>query len=75
LAADAPCAEFMLHSSELMPGCSPRFPTAKSIDALYADMERLFEHARDRSDGLTLARFAQRYSAGRSAKPRPERAG
>ena len=75
LAADAPCAEFMLHSSELMPDCSPRFPTAKSIHALYADMERLFEHARDRSDGLTLAQFAQRYSAGRSTKPRRERAG
>lgn len=36
--------EFMIHSSELMPNGSPYFPTEKSIEKMYADMECLFEH-------------------------------
>jgi hypothetical protein len=40
-------AEFMLHSSELMPGCSPTFPTQKSIDKLYDDLEELFDYAKE----------------------------
>lgn len=35
--------EFMIHSSELMPGGSPTFPTKKSIENLYRDMDRLFQ--------------------------------
>jgi len=35
--------EFMLHSSELMPGGSPNFSTERDIDLLYEDMEQLFE--------------------------------
>lgn len=34
--------EFMIHSSELMPGGSPRMRTALNVERLYADIERLF---------------------------------
>lgn len=36
--------EFMLHSSELMPGGSPYFTSDKHIEKLYLDMEELFSH-------------------------------
>jgi len=49
--------ECMLHSSELMPGGSPAFPTEDSIRTLYEHLERLFEHATRFFDGTTLARF------------------
>ncbi|MGI9488803.1 MAG: deacetylase [Geminicoccaceae bacterium] len=48
-------AEFMLHSSEFMPGGSPTFRDDASIEALYDDMAALFEAARDRFTGSTLA--------------------
>src|SRR5439155_1413885 len=35
--------EFMLHSSELMPGGSPSFPDASDIDRLYEHLEILFD--------------------------------
>ena len=40
--AGATHIEFMLHSSELMPGGSPTFKTAEAIEHLYADMEQVF---------------------------------
>jgi hypothetical protein len=49
--------EFMLHSSELMPGGSPRFQRAVDIDRLYEDLDALFAVARDRCAALTLAEF------------------
>lgn len=33
---------FMIHSSELMPGCNPNFRNKAEVDALYADMEEVF---------------------------------
>ena len=36
--------EFMLHSSELMPGGSPYFSTPIQIEKLYRDMEELFRY-------------------------------
>jgi hypothetical protein len=54
-------AEFMLHSSELMPGGSPTFRTEASIEALYRDLEELFAAASDAFVGETLREFAQRY--------------
>lgn len=56
--------EFMLHSSEFMPGGSPRFPTEMHIERLYDDLEALFEHARGRFVGLTLAEYRERITAG-----------
>jgi hypothetical protein len=50
-------AEFMLHSSELMPGGSPTFPDRVSIEALYADLELLFQSIEKRFRGATLSEF------------------
>ncbi len=55
--------EFMLHSSELMPGGSPTFPTEELIEALYRDMDALFAHARPHFEGETLAGFARDWAA------------
>lgn len=38
-------AEFMIHSSELMPGGSPYFKTEQDIENLYNTMENLFSYA------------------------------
>lgn len=51
--------EFMLHSSELMPGGSPGFPTPDSIAKLYDDLEALFDFASQGFFGQTLDEFRQ----------------
>ena len=53
----APYAQFMLHSSELMPGGSPRFSTRSRIERLYDHLEQLFEAAHTAFRGTTLAEF------------------
>jgi hypothetical protein len=53
--------ECMLHSSELMPGGSPAFATAASIETLYEHLARLFEHATQIFHGATLAQFHDRF--------------
>jgi hypothetical protein len=55
--------EFMLHSSELMPGASPTFTTEASIEKLYDDMAVLFSEIAPRFTGVTLGGFAQEYRA------------
>lgn len=40
-------AQFMIHSSELMPGGSPYFKAADDIEILYNDLEILFQTARN----------------------------
>ena len=52
--------EFMIHSSELMPGGSPNFKTEKSIDVLFDNMERLFDYASSSFEGCTLEEFYQK---------------
>jgi hypothetical protein len=42
LSNDHHVLEFMLHSSEFMPGGSPTFKTAEHIEKLYQDLEELF---------------------------------
>jgi hypothetical protein len=64
-----PHAEFMLHSSELMPAGSPTFPDDASIEALYADVEMLFGRIQDRFHSLTLSEFHDEV-AGRSNRDR-----
>jgi hypothetical protein len=49
--------EFSLHSSELMPGGSPTFPSASDIARLYADLEILFEELSAWCRGMTLRDF------------------
>lgn len=64
-------AEFMLHSSELMPGGSPNFPDAQSIERLYEHLELLFETASRHFQGMTLAEYHTRYSS-RTHSPTPQ---
>lgn len=51
--------EFMLHSSEFMPGGSPTFRTEKDIEGLYNDLETLFSFLKDKVQGMTLAEYYQ----------------
>ena len=55
--------EFMLHSSELMPGGSPYFRTPASIERLYEDLEALFTAARDGFTGMGLADYKRLYES------------
>ena len=52
-----PCLEFMIHSSELMPGGSPYFVTGPSIERLYDDLEALFNRISACFCGNTLSEF------------------
>ncbi|MEJ2238358.1 MAG: hypothetical protein P8X82_08685 [Gemmatimonadales bacterium] len=54
-----PCVTFMLHSSELMPGGSPKFASVESIEKLYSDLEVLFGAASSSFRGATLTAFTQ----------------
>jgi hypothetical protein len=49
--------EFMLHSSEFMPGGSPVFPAEESIEHLYEHLEKLFQAASRTYQGATLTEF------------------
>jgi len=57
--------EFMLHSSEFMPGGSPSFPTAGSIESLYDDLEALFDAVQADFVGLTLKEYYDRFKLNR----------
>lgn len=56
--------EFMLHSSELMPGGSPAFRDQSDIERLYEHLEILFEEASDWCHGMTLKELHARLSNG-----------
>jgi hypothetical protein len=49
--------QFMLHSSELMPGGSPYFPRKKDIENLYEHLEILFNLASGFFKGATLKEY------------------
>lgn len=51
--------EFMLHSSELMPGGSRTFPNDAAIEALYRDLEIFFDEIHNKFVGSTLIDFYQ----------------
>lgn len=55
----SPCnyIEFMLHSSELMPGGSPTFKNETDIEQLYADLEKLFFEISKNYVGVTLSEY------------------
>jgi peptidoglycan/xylan/chitin deacetylase (PgdA/CDA1 family) len=68
--------QFMLHSSELMPGGSPRFRSAKSVEALYEDLERLFSAATEGFVGRTVGEYRDNWCARHAlATPRSGRSG
>lgn len=49
--------EFMIHSSELMPGGSPVFPAEKDIEKLYGDLDSLFRYSAEKCKSATLSEF------------------
>lgn len=53
--------EFMLHSSEFMPGGSPTFRTETEIQRLYDDLVVLFTEIAGGFNGVTLSDFAARF--------------
>jgi len=60
--------EFIVHSSELMPGGSPLFPTETHIERLYADLEALFDLVHRTCHAATLAEFYAEFAVRRSAE-------
>ena len=57
-ALELPYLMLMFHSSELMPGGSPYYPDAPSVERLYTKLRGLFAAMqRDRIPGATLAQF------------------
>ncbi|ARU95801.1 polysaccharide deacetylase family protein [Tatumella citrea] len=61
LATGGDYVEFMLHSSEFMPGGSPTFKTEADIEMLYENLEQLFEWLSSRTRGMTLFEYYQYY--------------
>lgn len=55
--------EFMIHSSEFMPGGSPYFKTEEDVEGLYSDLETLFSAAQANYKGTTLKEYADYYKA------------
>ena len=51
--------EYMLHSSEYMPGGSPTFKNEQDIERLYDDLESFFTWLQPRVQGMTLAEYYQ----------------
>lgn len=50
--------EFMIHSSELMPGGSPYFQTKDSVNAFYQIVEQVFQYAKNKGYiGITLKEY------------------
>src|SRR3972149_1848749 len=56
-----PCVELATLSSELMPGASPFFPTADSIQRLYDRLEILFSTAVETFQGMKPSEFRQEW--------------
>jgi hypothetical protein len=54
-------AEFMLHSSEFMPGGSPTFKTKEDIERLYSGLRHLFSMASANFTGATLQEYFEWY--------------
>lgn len=50
--------EFMIHSSELMPGGSPNYKSQDDIETLYSDMEHLFKNIAKDYTGIKLNDYA-----------------
>lgn len=53
--------EFMLHSSELMPGGSPYYKTKDDVERLFTVLDALFSYAKSKGyEGCTLREYKQR---------------
>lgn len=51
--------EFMIHSSELMPGGSPTFKNARSIEKMYYHLETVFDRISSSYKGISLEKYAE----------------
>ena len=61
---DSDYLEFMIHSSELMPGGSPYFKEEKDVEKLFFEMEKYFGYiAESGYAGVTLSQYAQIFKA------------
>ena len=49
--------EFMMHSSEFMPGGSPYFKDKEAIESLFHNLEMLFDKISDSYEGITLEAY------------------
>jgi len=58
LSNNEPYLEYMLHSSEFMPGGSPNFKSEADIEQLFSDLENLFNIISISHDGCTLSEYA-----------------
>lgn len=61
------CVEFMIHSSELMPGGSIYFRTESEVEKLYEELEALFSRVSGDFTGMTLSEHYDRLVADGSA--------
>jgi len=68
IASGADYLEFMIHSSELMPGGSPYFSDHESVERLYLHLETLFSQLKDITQGMTLSGYRNHYFSSLSAK-------
>ncbi len=69
--ADVQHLQFMVHSSELMPGGSPEIRSHADIELLYEHLERLFTDVSQWCCGRTLSEFASGFhSASELATPK-----
>lgn len=59
LAEGSDYVEYMLHSSEYMPGGSPTFQTEQQIEQLYSDLDAFFAWLQPKVQGMTLAQYYQ----------------
>ena len=55
--------EFMLHSSEFMPGGSPLFKSESAIEQLYNCLESLFAEASVHFAGCTLSQYFEQFTS------------
>ena len=62
LGAKRDYVEFMLHSSEFMPGGSPLFKSESAIEQLYRCMESLFAEASVHFAGCTLSEYFEHFT-------------
>lgn len=58
--------EFMLHSSEFMPGGSPVFKSEKAIEELFSDINILFAQIAKHFTGMTLHEYYKQFSKARN---------
>ena len=60
--------EFMLHSSEFMPGGSPTFPTERDVETLYDDLGELFEVVAGACAPMTMTEFSEAHATPTAAR-------